>query len=91
MVLYVVRHGETDWNRQKRIQGSADTDLNESGVAQAALLAQHLETNGIRPERISGDYKSSDPCERDCTDHSRNKADPSFGRPQDQRDRFWRV
>ena len=52
MNLFFARHGETDWNRQKRIQGSADTDLNESGVAQAALLAQHLETNGIRPERI---------------------------------------
>ena len=52
MNLFFARHGETDRNRQKRIQGSADTDLNESGVAQAALLAQHLETNGIRPEQI---------------------------------------
>ena len=40
MNLFFARHGETDWNRQKRIQGSADTDLNESGVAQAALLAE---------------------------------------------------
>lgn len=52
MNLFFARHGETDWNIQKRIQGSADTDLNESGMAQAALLAQQLETNRIRPERI---------------------------------------
>ena len=42
--IIFVRHGETDWNKNGLIQGSVDTDLNETGHAQAksvaALLAQ---------------------------------------------------
>ena len=41
--LYLARHGETDWNRELRIQGSSDIDLNELGRAQAQALAQELE------------------------------------------------
>ena len=52
MELLFARHGETDWNLQKRIQSSADTDLNENGLLQAGQLAQQLKTNRIRPERI---------------------------------------
>ncbi|KAI6005814.1 phosphoglycerate mutase-like protein [Pisolithus albus] len=40
--LYIVRHGETDWNRTRRIQGQKDVPLNETGITQAALLAQAL-------------------------------------------------
>ena len=87
MVLYVVRHGETDWNKVKRVQGHTDIPLNEYGRHLARETAK-----GLKETRIDlAITRSSDPCERDCTDHSRNKADPSFGRPQDQRDRFWRV
>ncbi len=38
--LYLVRHGETDWNRQNRIQGHTPTSLNEDGRAQAETLAR---------------------------------------------------
>lgn len=34
-VIYFVRHGQTDWNAEGRLQGQADTDLNELGRAQA--------------------------------------------------------
>jgi broad specificity phosphatase PhoE len=41
--LLLARHGETDWNREFRIQGSSDIELNELGLEQARALAQELE------------------------------------------------
>jgi len=40
--LYLVRHGETDWNKQRRIQGSTDIPLNDTGRGQAADAAELL-------------------------------------------------
>jgi len=40
--FYIVRHGQTDWNREKRIQGHSDVPLNEAGKAEAAELAHAL-------------------------------------------------
>jgi broad specificity phosphatase PhoE len=38
----MVRHGETEWNRENRFQGHADPPLNEAGRAQARDLAERL-------------------------------------------------
>ena len=35
MKFYLIRHGETDWNRSGRFQGQSDTALNAQGLAQA--------------------------------------------------------
>jgi probable phosphoglycerate mutase len=40
--LLLARHGETDWNRELRIQGHSDIELNELGRSQARALAEEL-------------------------------------------------
>ena len=44
--LYLARHGQTDWNLEKRLQGGTDNHLNETGRAQARQLGDKLA--GIR-------------------------------------------
>ena len=40
--LILLRHGETDWNRERRVQGQLDTPLNAEGRRQALAAARHL-------------------------------------------------
>ena len=47
MKLYLARHGETDWNRRRWVQGSTDTELNAVGMAQAEQLGETLAAEGI--------------------------------------------
>ena len=54
MRLYLVRHGETDWNIENRIQGQTDTELNEKGRQQADKLAGEL----VRGYQIKKIYAS---------------------------------
>jgi broad specificity phosphatase PhoE len=51
--IVLVRHGETDWNRDNRFQGHADPPLNDTGRAQARTLAQEL-----RDEELAALYTS---------------------------------
>ena len=41
---FLVRHGETDWNKEARAQGQIDTPLNADGRAQAERIASRLES-----------------------------------------------
>ena len=45
--LIVIRHGETAWNRERRMQGTTDTPLSGVGRAQAQALGQRLAGRGF--------------------------------------------
>lgn len=45
--LWLVRHGETEWNRLRLYQGQVDIPLNETGVAQAGEAAERLARSGV--------------------------------------------
>ena len=51
--ILLVRHGETDWNAEGRIQGQTNSSLNERGREQAHALAELLDG-----ERIAAVYAS---------------------------------
>ena len=42
MKLYIIRHGETRWNVERRLQGASDTDLNGKGIALAKVTGEAL-------------------------------------------------
>lgn len=61
-LLYLVRHGETDWNRQRRIQGSTDIPLNDAGRLQAARaggLLGRRSWNGIISSPLSRAFETA--------------------------------
>ena len=41
-IIYITRHGETEWNAEQRIQGHTDVPLSERGQEQAQMLADRL-------------------------------------------------
>lgn len=48
--IILLRHGETDWNAQRRIQGQTDTALNAQGLAQARALV--MSTQGLQIDAL---------------------------------------
>ncbi len=44
MKIYLVRHGETDWNRGEKLQGQSDVPLNEYGIQLARETGEALES-----------------------------------------------
>ena len=56
MKLYIIRHGETDWNKEKRLQGQVDTQLNEYGIELARITG-----DALKEDRKSTRLNSSHP------------------------------
>lgn len=76
MDLHLVRHGETDWNRDGRIQGWIDVGLNDTGRRQARRAAGslpedksfHLVSSPLRRARETADILAEQlPVEADCS------------------------
>ena len=44
-MLYIMRHGKTDWNAKHKLQGRTDIPLNEEGIQMADLLLQKVKRN----------------------------------------------
>lgn len=57
MKLYILRHGETVWNTEGRLQGMADIELNENGIRLARITGEKL-------KNVSFDLAISSPLKR---------------------------
>ncbi len=45
--IYITRHGQTEWNVEKRMQGQKDSALTENGLMRAAVLGAYLRDMGV--------------------------------------------
>ncbi len=52
MQIYLVRHGETDWNRENRLQGQTDIPLNNTGISQAHQLRQKINARNLKFDAV---------------------------------------
>lgn len=52
MILAVIRHGETDYNKKGLIQGNLDIDLNETGINQVIEIANYLKRADSKWDQI---------------------------------------
>lgn len=52
MKIYLARHGQTEWNRLGRIQGSRDVELEAEGLEQARKLGRNVLNQGLKISKI---------------------------------------
>lgn len=52
MNIFITRHGQTDWNLEKKLQGRSDIPLNGNGILQARQTFLGLEKSGITFDRV---------------------------------------
>lgn len=63
MDLYIVRHGETDWNVARKLQGQSDILLNKNGIEKARITAdalKNLELTHIFSSPLKRAYKTAE-------------------------------
>lgn len=56
-MIYVVRHGQTDWNKNRKMQGRMGVPLNQHGIEQAETLKEKM-------QKVKFDFIFSSPQER---------------------------
>ncbi len=57
MKIYFARHGQTDWNIVRKVQGTTDIPLNETGILQAGQLCENLKEKNISFSKIYTSYQ----------------------------------
>lgn len=68
-VFFLARHGQTDWNKVRRLQGSTDTDLNDVGRGQAFALAERfrtIELDAIHCSTLARARQTAEPLAAKC-------------------------
>ena len=50
--IYMIRHGQTDLNKKRVLQGRTDQPLNEEGIGQAREAGEYLRSQGVKFDRI---------------------------------------
>jgi len=57
-MIYMIRHGETNWNKERRFQGQMDIPLNEKGKLQATNIAKRFIEETLKIDAVySSDLK----------------------------------
>lgn len=62
-ILYLIRHGETEWNKNGRFQGHVDIELSEEGLKQGELVSKKLEKinfKGIYTSDLKRAYRTAE-------------------------------
>lgn len=61
--IYVIRHGETDWNKNQRFQGQTDIKMNETGREQATKLRpvmQRLQVESVYSSSLARAFETAE-------------------------------
>ena len=56
--IHLIRHGQTDWNRAKRVQGHAESQLTELGREQAAAVGERFARNPVEQVWVSSSQRT---------------------------------
>jgi len=74
----LIRHGETEWNRDDRFRGRSDVPLNESGIAQARKIQErlaHLKIDAVYTSPLPRAIQTAEPLARSHNIEIRQTAD----------------